>query len=265
MSIQKQKKQNTVSCKSCGASFSADLPNCPYCGTMNLSGAEKDYMTRLEGVRSGLEGLAQKPKQEIKSSFRAVRRRVLAAAVVLLLIVAGFAVKQQRDARIDAEKDLAEAVWQLEYFPKLDAAYNAGDYALLDELYDAAQDEDHRVWNYKHYHFCEFYQLISRAEEALQHVRSLPAQPVGEDPTGDEAWFLYCGLELLDLENRSSWMPEEDYALLESLRAPLLEELTARYALTEEDLASFRAAIKKDGFVSFDTCETFMKERGLAP
>ena len=52
MNKQNPKKENTVSCKSCGASFSADLPNCPYCGTMNLSGAEKDYMASAPASRA---------------------------------------------------------------------------------------------------------------------------------------------------------------------------------------------------------------------
>ena len=37
----------TVICKSCGADYAADLPNCPYCGTMNLPAAEDAYMDSL--------------------------------------------------------------------------------------------------------------------------------------------------------------------------------------------------------------------------
>ena len=47
-------KERTV-CGSCGASFDKDEPKCPYCGTLNPYGAEKEYKEKLEDIREKLD------------------------------------------------------------------------------------------------------------------------------------------------------------------------------------------------------------------
>ena len=245
----------TVNCRSCGAVYSADLPNCPYCGTMNLPAAEKDYMNRLETVRTGREELGAEPGKTVKSNLRTLRRRLTAAAAILILAVAaGFIVHGVKE-RQEAEKERAEAVWQLEYFRRMDAAYAAGDYDLLNDLYCAAI-EDHNVWNYKHWHFCDCYRDIRRAEDALA------AWNAGQCTEAD---LLYFELLVLEVEDKESYVTPEEYALLLEVRAPVLDDLTQRFSLTEEDLASFRGSIRKNGFLSYTECETFLNERGNQP
>ena len=44
-----------IVCTSCGASFDKDEPKCPYCGTLNPYGAEKEYKEKLEDIREKLD------------------------------------------------------------------------------------------------------------------------------------------------------------------------------------------------------------------
>jgi len=59
-----------VICDSCGAEFSNDEPKCPYCGTMNYDGAEKEYFEKLENVRSDMEDLKTVSAEETKKSLK---------------------------------------------------------------------------------------------------------------------------------------------------------------------------------------------------
>ena len=247
-------RQEEIICRSCGANFSPELANCPYCGTMYLPAAEKAYMHKLEGIRSDLEDLGGRPSETMKSVFRRLRKRLLIPAILLILaILAGFAAGEIKERR-EAAKDKAETLWQLEYFPLMDAAYDAGDYEKLDALYEDAMSADHRLWNYKHYHFCDFYQIILGAEKALQSY--------GEGSC-DAAYLLYRELQLYWLENLADSIPSDEYARLEALRAPILDDLIERFAPTEEELSAFKKSIRQDGFVPYETCEQFTESRGL--
>ena len=246
----------TVRCRSCGAEYSAAEPNCPYCGTMNLPAAEKAYMNRLEDVRSGLEELGSQPAKKIRSNFLTLHKRVLLTAVVLLLVVFSVFVRNESRDRREEQQDRDDAVWQLEYYKKMDAAYDAGDYALLDELYSKAQDEGRKVWTYRHWRFCDFHLLITRAEQTLQEAKAGLA---------DDAWLLYTGVYLLELENSKSWIPPDEYSLLETLRAPALNAVIEHFSLTEEEMEAFRRILRSESYISFNDCEAFLKERGNTP
>ena len=252
---QKPTSPETVHCRSCGAVYSADQANCPYCGTMNIPAAEKDYMDHLEVFRSGLEQLGAEPGRAVKSHLRTLRTRlIIAAAVLILAIAAGFIVHGVKE-RQEAEKERAEAVWQLEYYKQMDEAYNSGDYARLNELYTAALDE-HYVWNYKHWRFCDQYRIIAQAQDVLQDYNAGLCRD--ED-------LLYFELQVLELEDKESYLTPEEYALLLELRQPALDVLTQRFGMTEEDLAAFRRSMQTNGFLKYEECETFLKERGNTP
>ena len=57
-------------------------------------------------------------------------------------------------------------------------------------------------------------------------------------------------------------LSEEERALLDELRQPLLKDFTERFPLTEEELEQFRRTLARDGFVPIKTCEQFFTERG---
>ena len=46
--------EKTIICPSCGAHFAATEPRCPYCGTMYVPAAEREYMEKLDTVVAGM-------------------------------------------------------------------------------------------------------------------------------------------------------------------------------------------------------------------
>ena len=73
-------KRKTVICRSCSAEYDASIPNCPYCGTMNLPAAETAYMNKLEGIRGNLEALQSLGKTETRAHMGRLSKKVLIAA-----------------------------------------------------------------------------------------------------------------------------------------------------------------------------------------
>ena len=248
----KHDQDPVIICRSCGADYSADLPNCPYCGTMNLPAAESAYMSKLEHMRSNLEGLGVLAGQQTRKDFRSLRKKLLLAAVFLCLIVAVIYGVHFRRVRAEAEWEKAEILWQRDAFSKMDEYYASGDYESLLQFYYDAQDAGHHVWQYKRREFCEFLMRIENAQFALREVEA------GSD---DQAWLLYNELYLYHLEDLHK-LSEEERAVLEQLRSPLLEDLDARFHLTDDELSVFRKTLARDGMISYADCESFLEGGG---
>jgi hypothetical protein len=248
----KDEKRKTVSCRTCGAQFDAALPNCPYCGTMYLPAAETAYMNKLEGIRGDLAGLGALRKRETRAHAGRLSKKLLIAAAILLLAVAAVLVVRLIRERKEAALEQAEYLWQREGFARMDEYYDAGAYEDLVAFYDQAADEGHQVWQYRHWNFCEFYDLILTAQDSLQAWKA---------EGGSRLYLFYDEIKLYRLEYMNDLSPEER-TMLDELRQPLLADFNERFPLTEAELDEFRRTLARNGFVSLDACERFFKERG---
>ena len=247
-------EKKTVICRSCGAEFSADTPNCPYCGTMYLPAAEAAYMNKLEGVRTDLTALGEKPREELKKNLRRLSGRLLVfGAILLAVIVTGFVLHGVKE-RKEAARDRAELLWQLEVFPELDKAYADDDWEWLGQAYGQALSDSHSIYNYQHHAFCEFSWRLLQAKDRLREY---------DEGRENAAWTLYYGAYLFDLERLRPVLLDGEYERLDGLRSPLLEELTQRFRLTEDDLKALRTEVTENGFASYEFCEALLKEKGL--
>lgn len=245
-------KRKTVICRSCSAEYDASIPNCPYCGTMNLPAAETAYMNKLEGIRGNLEALQSLGKTETRAHMGRLSKKVLIAAAVLMAAVAiVFGVRLLQEKK-EAAAEQAEYLWQREGFAQMDAYYAAGDYDELTAYYLKASDEGHRMWQYKHRDFCEYYNLLSQAQSSLR----------SQEETGGDRLFLFIDEVSLYRLEAMTHLSQEERALLEGLRQPLLEDFNQRFPLSQEELDGFRQMLNQNGFVSLEACERLFKERG---
>ena len=220
---------------------------------MNLPDAESAYMNKLEHIRRNLEGLDGLAGREARKGFRSMQRTVLLAVVLLILVTGVFCGIRLHRTRVEAQKEKEEFLWQRDAFAEMDAFHASGDYETLLTLYCDARDAGHRIWQYRHSEFCEFLLDIERASYSLRDY---------EAGSGDAAWLLLEELCLYRLEDATR-LSEDDRAVLARLRAPLLEDLDARFHLTEEELSGFRKTLARDGTLSYSACEQFLEERGM--
>ena len=244
--------EKTVICPSCGAHFAASSPRCPYCGTIYVPAAERDYMDKLGDVRESLEEVGDAgvtaSRHEAKRTGRLVLRVLLAVAVIAAVIggvAAWKAAKEKRDVR-------AEYRWQREHFPEMDALYEAGEYDRLLELYNEALDEDHDMWQWPHYAFCEIYGSYRYGEETLEFVTNEPSQ---EEKYRED--LLWCYLSMRGAAYRYR-MPSEDRRKTEEMTEDLQRRIAEHLGLSDEDIEMFDGQLKKsDGYPHFDDIKAF--------
>lgn len=242
----------TVICRSCGAEYDSRVPNCPYCGTMNLPAAETAYMGKLETMRGELEKLGDFPGREAGRRMKTLRKKFLiASAVVAVGLLIAFLVFARQN-RLDAEQRKAEYLWQREAFREMDRLYAEKDYDALLSFYESAGIEGHQVWNYAHSAFCEYLELLAYARNTRREV---------EEGYADSWVLLRDELMLYRLERMES-LSTEERLLLDEMREPLLEDLQSRFHLTEEERNAFRKTLEREGYLSYSECEDFLKERG---
>ena len=103
-----------IICSSCGAEFDNDMAKCPYCGTMNYEGAEKEYLEKLEDVREDLDDLNEVPleetKDELKKQGRLIRK-VLMVAIIIGFILFGWIMLSEKAYERDEKADF---LWKSE-------------------------------------------------------------------------------------------------------------------------------------------------------
>ena len=250
--LQRSRVTDSIICPNCGADYSPELSHCPYCGTMNLPAAENAYMEKLETMRQDLEDLGGESGRRARQSMKALRRKLLAGVLILAVILAGIFAAHQRKARSEAEAGREEYLWQRENFRKMDGYYSSGEYDALAAFYSDAAESGHRVYNYEHRAFCEYLLDLKAAELSLREQ---------EQSGGVTLWLFRDELTLYRLEGITELNADERERLI-ALRAPLLEDFEGRFPLSEEELEHFRNLLKRDGYLSVQDCETFLKEKG---
>lgn len=244
-----------IVCGSCGAQFDEDYAKCPFCGTMNYKGAEKEYMETLEDVRDDLEDLEEVPVQEIKKEVKEQKgflKKVLFFAIALVVgIVVLFYVhehKYDRDRR-------ADYLWKQENFPILDEMYQAGNYEELTHTYLDMVEEDHPVWEWEHTGFCNIYLHVVWIQEAWEK------EAAGHSLTPAECTDLFYDEWVILGSVYRTEILEQDRGILEPFRKKVQEDFASRWNMTAEEYEGFRQQIEEaEGIVSYEDCKKYMEK-----
>lgn len=169
-------------CPNCGASIDAMEPKCPFCGYINIPGAEEKFMQDLEQTQEELSQIPKMQEEQIKKSFfkssKVIWITVLIAALVLLFFVGGsFACSKVLDSIFSYEYDAkTEMLWERENFPILDEMYEKGDYdgllAFQDEMYESNwnNNTNHGIYNWKHSDFLDYYRAYKETKEIINFM-----------------------------------------------------------------------------------------------
>lgn len=150
-------------CPNCGGDFADWAPACPYCGSMNYQGAEKQYLDRLETLRQDMEELPEESKAHYRRGIGAAMKKALLPLAVLVfaavaLAALGAAWERHQEKQYE-ERSIRQHAFERENFPKLNQWYEAG-------AYDKILDFDSRLWeedsefslySWEHYTFVSTY------------------------------------------------------------------------------------------------------------
>ncbi len=255
--LSKKDLAGQIVCNSCGASFDASLPKCPYCDSTSYPGAEAEYLDKLEDVREDVEELKEVPQEETKK----VVKSQVGFVVKILLVVAAVAVailawilwvdsRYQRDEK-------ADYLWRQQNYPKMDEMYANGQYEELLEFYLQAELADFDVYQWEHTDFCNTYLDLEYVLMLFDDEKA--GVPLNE---ADLAEILYCQFSVIKGSYFFNEMDEEEKQLLAEYITSVEQDFDSRWQMTEEELAYFdKVWEKNDGFIPYDECEKFVKKR----
>ncbi len=146
-----------MKCPNCGAPLDESVTCCPFCGTLNIPGAQKKYRKKLQSIQKDLEDLEEVPAGVLEDTFkketrRTIKRIGIALFITLLLVMAVYAFTRFQDVR-QASKEASQLAWERATFPKLDAWYASGDYDSILEFIDNPEASEYSLSRWKHASF----------------------------------------------------------------------------------------------------------------
>lgn len=243
-----------VICNSCGAEFGNNEPKCPYCGTMNYDGAEKEYLEKLEDVREDMEDLkevsAEETKKEIKKQGKFIKKIVIIVAIFGLIIL-GYSLFIEKLFERDEKADY---IWKSENYPIMNEMYENGEYEELAEFYIHASEDDKPVYDWEHYSFVSTYVNIQIFYDDIAYIES-------QEDVRDTSYILALSgqLRIVGAAN-SSELTEEEKAYFADDFEVVEEHLKNDWDFDEETYQEFYNEAVGKGYVDFSKCEEYVKK-----
>lgn len=128
-----------MKCENCGAEFDAKESKCPYCGALNLSGAEEQYMNHLEEMNRSFAEMADDSQEEYRYTFLSQGKKIgkiLAMILVISLVFAGIFFFIEKASPYDddyfAGQEKKRLLWKNEYSKVLETMCQEGKTAEID-------------------------------------------------------------------------------------------------------------------------------------
>lgn len=249
-----------TTCKECGADFDEHLPECPFCGALNYSGAEEQYLEHLEEIKSDLSDLADDSEQAYHVSMKK-STLIIITTICCLLLAAGlfagifFLIRSASSASGSDELQKAQILWRNQYMDTLDEMYADGDYdgiiAFLDEH---VSDEGFAPYGWEHLDFIELYDsYINFKDEAIldkndyiSEYTTLLYYAASVDYAAEQDFFTYT---------------EEELELIASYQ----EETAAFYhkvlGLTDDEIVQMKSEIASNddlALPTWDNCRNYI-------
>ncbi len=250
-------------CENCHAPIPEESAKCPYCGAFNAPGGERQYMEQLYDLKEDVEEISEVPKQAYRREMGKIGRILFRTFLVFAGLAAfcgavAYLFHKSIDYEASPEEMKAQAAWEREVFPKLDALYEAGDYeGVLDYVY-AHDEEGHRLLsNWEHNDFLDRYIQYQACRESLARIA---AGDSGEDEE------ISCIMDVLFLmqEREYDVYTEAEEAQIEAYHREVKEELQEALAISEEELTSlYRACCVEDDYgvyLHYDTAKKKVRQ-----
>lgn len=255
--------EKVVICGSCGAEFDKNIVKCPYCGSTNIKGAEREYMEKLEDVREGMGELESVPLEELQDTVKR-QGRFLKKVIISILAVAATAVLIVVVVnRSDKNDYKAEYLWQQEYFPQLSALYDSGEYdAMLELAHQALAGTQFTLWDWEHYDFYEAYSIAVDFDELHRQRAAGTIYDYNYSTLFFCEWSLVCFEEFA--QEREAQLQiiytEQEWSVLEPYIEIAREDLAANWGMSEEEYQEY-LQLAADNYwkVPYDRCEEYVK------
>ncbi len=248
-------------CPNCGAEYDENEAKCPYCGTINPRGAQREYMEKLRRISKETGELAEEAEESVRADTRRnsrwLVRTVLIAGIIFLAIFGAVKLHEYREDRRMIERLREEALFEQKYFPEMDRLYEADDTdGLLRFLDEHAEEPGYSaVYSWKHYYYCEHLEVYSRLQHVWEEIQ-------GGDRSADTyALAAYDAFYLTRMENDHQNITEKDKENLKESKA-FAEEILEEMLQTDEDGVDefYESLLDKYGILDYDKLKKAMRD-----
>lgn len=262
-----------VRCPYCGAEYEKGLLHCPYCGAVDDHQDESEFLEDLDKLKDKLEDLPEETlrqtnRLQTREAVRDLRRIMKIAGIILgvFLLIFGAVFFYDRTAGYNnperrKEESRKKYLWMQENIPLLDEMYEKGDYEGLLDAY--TYDGDSWYYEWAHYDLLEGLRLLQRVREHDIPFLEESEKTFGADSrqaSEDRAVLLADELQILYFDKRAK--NEEDIETIRSMSGDVLDDLSSRFALSEEELSYFERLINENyGYLSISDCRKFLDKR----
>lgn len=217
-------------CPSCGAEFADWAHTCPYCGTVNEAVDEKLYMEHMEELRKRMDVVDDEAEKKYQRSISdSVKKTLKIAGIVVglaLVIVLFVLVRNKIADRRDEKFQMDQYEWRKEEYQKLNALYEAGDYAgALEEIYASTEDNEYTAGTWEHYYFVyDFYSYYQNMQMMKTEYaeNDLDSYILGEGLYGAVYLVCYADDDYLDRLQTSYSANNGSYGITEEERTIIL-------------------------------------------
>lgn len=261
-----------VICPNCGAAIFENEASCPFCGYINLPGAEEKFMRDIKKTERDLSHIPDLQKAEYKKTisksskiiFITVGITVLIAVLILgiyLLFDKVVFAYDERDAK-------AQMLWNKENYPILDEMYANGDYEGIiefeNELYEknAKEKTDYQIYDWQHSDFIRGYRDYTMVESYIELL------DMGEELSryGKEDLVYYCMwfyYRQYDQEKTYMTFTDEEIEILDGYREITNGYLFGRMGFTQEEADELlEKAVDEYNYLNAMECYNYGKKVG---
>ena len=226
-----------IICPNCGAAIAEDEAKCPYCGSTNIKGAEKEYLHKLEEMKEDMGDLYDDPVEELKAMTKKGTKRWIKIAMIPFVLMVLFIILGVGLSTLGEDKNTLrkEYEWKQENYPKLDALYEAGDYdGMVDMYYQLLKDKYAVVYDWEHYDLLRDYTDLTEMDAILKKEKlsdynyevllyaELRARAIasGKKYNAKEKQNLSKFFEEAEADFNARWnMSDEEYSIFEKYMA----------------------------------------------
>lgn len=236
---------NKIVCPNCGASIYENEAKCPFCGYINIPGAEEKFMRDMQKTEEELSQIPELQKAEYRKHMSKNSKIIvvtIAIATVIAAVLCGIYLFFEHVIYSYDETDVkAQMLWEREVFPVLDEMYAAGDYDGIIQfeydLYDEneANDTKYSIYDWEHYYFISGYRRYQDVEmyiDILDKGDELSSYQ-SETILYDCMWF-HC--REYGIDNEYIPYTDEEIAILDGYREITEGYLYERLGFTEEEV-----------------------------
>lgn len=148
-----------IVCPNCAAQINKDVTKCPYCGYINLEGAQRKYMDDLDKIKDDLASVEKEPAKALKKGLSKGGKVILLTVSILLILAIIYVVillielqNHPKELFLSAEEKAYASAYKEVAGEQLLDAYEDKDIQLMAQIFDKAYSEDRvNLWGVEHY------------------------------------------------------------------------------------------------------------------